>query len=193
MSACEQLRAALLRAVDGDASPEEALAVGKHLTDCTVCRIVLARERRLAVAIDGLEDPIDVDDSFLRTVMATLPAEPPRRRRERRGLRLAGFVGAAVALSAALQALSAVRGTGRWAWANPGPLLDAPPSPHFPELASHAVAGLVTAASGASHLARGLPAHTAWWIVSAAWTVIAILVLGSAAGAAALLALHRRP
>ena len=59
----------------------------RHLPDCTACRILLAREKRLAAMLaDGLVDPLPVGDDFLQGVMNQLPREPvqPRRRPGRR-------------------------------------------------------------------------------------------------------------
>ena len=91
MSVCEQLRPLLSRSAESELAPEEALRVGRHVHDCTACRIRLARERRLAEMVSGLEDPIDVDDGFLARVMDELPRVAPPSRRPRRGLKLAGI------------------------------------------------------------------------------------------------------
>jgi predicted anti-sigma-YlaC factor YlaD len=75
---CIRLRAALLRSIDEDASPSEALLVARHLGTCTACRIVAARARRLACSLDALDDAVALDDeAFLADVMAALPATPP--------------------------------------------------------------------------------------------------------------------
>ena len=70
------------------------MRVARHLSDCTACRILLARERRLASMLaEELED-LPVGEDFVQAVMATLPQEPPPRRRRRyRGLKLAGLAG----------------------------------------------------------------------------------------------------
>lgn len=93
---CRRLRPLLFQTVEGEASPDDALVVGRHVHDCTVCRIVLARSRRLAEMVDSMGDPIDVDESFLDRLMDTLPErplvpEPPRSAGRRRGLKLAGI------------------------------------------------------------------------------------------------------
>lgn len=92
---CRRLRPLLFKIVEGESTPDEALAVGRHVHDCTVCRIVLARSRRLAKMVDAMGDPIEVDESFLTSVMATLPehpasVDPAPARRGRLGLKLAG-------------------------------------------------------------------------------------------------------
>jgi anti-sigma factor RsiW len=90
MTRCEDLQVRIARVAEGEASPDDALAVGRHVEDCTACRIRLARERRLAEMMSDLGDPIDVDERFLHDVMDQLPAHAPRRRpRPRGGLRLA--------------------------------------------------------------------------------------------------------
>ena len=86
---CDDLSGLLARVAEGEATPDEALAVGRHVHDCTACRIRLAKERRLAEMVSDLGDPIEVDTSFLDEVMNQLPAAPPRRTGWRRGLRLA--------------------------------------------------------------------------------------------------------
>ena len=52
MSGCARIRPLIVRSVDGDLDPGEALRLAGHLTNCTVCRIVLARESRLAEMLD---------------------------------------------------------------------------------------------------------------------------------------------
>lgn len=91
MTVCERLRPLLSRKAESELAPEEALRVGRHVHDCTACRIRLARERRLAEMVTGLEDPIDVDDSFVARVMDELPRVTAPSRRHRRGLKLAGI------------------------------------------------------------------------------------------------------
>jgi hypothetical protein len=116
MNGCRRMRALLFRSVEGYLEPSDALRLARHLDRCTRCRIVLARERRLAAVLDDLNDPIDVDESFFESVMASLPDRPAvvtgtdaLRRRWRRGLRLAGImvpiVWAGVAASRLLPAL----------------------------------------------------------------------------------------
>jgi hypothetical protein len=88
----------IFKVAEGEAGPEEALAVGRHIPDCTICRIQLAREVRLARLVSELDDPIEVDESFLEQVMASLPDGPPPKmsaresQRKRRGLKLAGYL-----------------------------------------------------------------------------------------------------
>ncbi|MBZ5640268.1 MAG: zf-HC2 domain-containing protein [Acidobacteriia bacterium] len=99
MKTCERLRPLLSRFAEGEASPAEALGVARHIVGCTACKIVLARERRLHEALEGLRDPVSVDDEFSRLVMAALPASPPSKPSlaRRRGLRLAGLLAVGVA------------------------------------------------------------------------------------------------
>lgn len=104
MGSCERLRPELSRVADAEASPEEAMAVARHVSDCTACRIQLARERRLGSMLEqGLEDPLQVGEDFVQSVMDALPQGPPPvpRRRKRRYLKLAGL-GAWIALAPAL-------------------------------------------------------------------------------------------
>jgi len=96
MSRCGQTRPWIVRSVDGDLKPGEALRLARHLATCTACRIVLARESRLAEMLDGADDALSVDTTFFAAVMASLPERPlppavdvSRRARWRRGLRLA--------------------------------------------------------------------------------------------------------
>jgi len=89
---CDTIRPLLPRVADGEAGPAEAIQVGRHLPDCTACRILLARERRLASMLEEeLEDSLPVGEDFLQGVMATLPLEPPPpvRNKPRRKLKLA--------------------------------------------------------------------------------------------------------
>jgi predicted anti-sigma-YlaC factor YlaD len=86
VSACLEIRPLLARVADGEVSPEEAIRVGLHLPDCTGCRILLARERRLAAMLEqDLEDRLHVGEEFVKAVMAAVPEAPPARRRRERG------------------------------------------------------------------------------------------------------------
>ena len=107
MNRCRGISAWIARSVDGDLEPGEALRLARHLATCTACRIVLARESRLAAFLDGADDGvavgIAVDESFFGAVMASLPDLPvrpavelSRRARWRRGLRLAAWGSVAV-------------------------------------------------------------------------------------------------
>lgn len=127
MATCRTIRAILPRAAEGDLSPSESLTLARHLPRCTACRILLARERRLAEMLDGIEDTLPVDNDFASSVMGALPEGPPPARASalvrarRRGLRIAGFVGL-VGLGTAIFSQLARLGPGR------GPL---PGLPHF--------------------------------------------------------------
>lgn len=122
MGVCDNLRPLLFRVVEGDASPEESLRVARHLSDCTTCKIVLARERRLAQTLDGLLDTLPTDATFVDRVLAELPPPPDRpvegrsdtRSRRRRGLRLLG-----VALAVAAGSGAAVLAAATSAWEIP--------------------------------------------------------------------------
>lgn len=107
MSECERIRDVLPRAAEGEARPEESLLLARHLSGCTACRILLARERRLQDVLSGIKDPIEVESTFLERVMAALPATPPQaasKPARRRGLKLAVFAGLAGTLGLAAAA-----------------------------------------------------------------------------------------
>jgi len=97
MAECTQIRPLLYQYLEREAGPAEAMDVASHLSDCTACKILLARKRRLARMLEeGLEDSIPVGDDFVSSVMATLPDGPPPRRplvKRNRGLKLAALVG----------------------------------------------------------------------------------------------------
>ena len=102
---CERIRPSLYRFAEGEAAPAESLLVARHLPDCTSCRILLARERRLQEMLDDLGDPLPLDEGFLSDVMSAISSRPQPRRRARRRLTLAvklaiGF--AVLALGAAV-------------------------------------------------------------------------------------------
>lgn len=94
MAACAEIAPLLFRADEGEATPEQAMRVARHLADCTACKIHLARERRLsAMLAEDLED-LPVGEEFVHSVMATLPqGPPPDGKRRKRGLKLASFTG----------------------------------------------------------------------------------------------------
>jgi len=79
--------------VDHELEPGEAFGLAAHLADCTACKIVLARRRRLAEMLERELPDIPVDEDFVRTVMDTLPDGPPPRRK-RRGIKLAVLLSA---------------------------------------------------------------------------------------------------
>jgi anti-sigma factor RsiW len=96
--ACKKTLPLLDRLADGEGRPDEALSAARHLSDCTACRIQLARRRRLAAMLDeGLVDSLPVGEEFVQEVMDNLPQAPPpapkRKRKRRRGLKLAGLAG----------------------------------------------------------------------------------------------------
>ena len=98
MSHCDAFAPLLSRVAEGEASPDEAMRTARHLSDCTACRIILARERRLAAILEnGLEDSLQVGEDFVRAVMDNLPTEPPKperlNKKKRRTLKLACLVG----------------------------------------------------------------------------------------------------
>jgi hypothetical protein len=108
MSRCAAVRPLLVRVADAAARPDEALAVARHASDCTACRILLARERRLSHLLerDAAELPL-ATDACVEAIMATLPAGPPPRRARRRALRIVetgALAGLALAGSAVVRA-----------------------------------------------------------------------------------------
>jgi len=116
---CASIRPGLSRYAEGEASPAEALEIGRHLARCTPCRILLCRERRLVELLARLPDPLAVGDELLEGLRRKLPAPLPARRRAvaRRGLRplvvLVGLGGIAeaVRLASALGGRAAEPGT----------------------------------------------------------------------------------
>lgn len=100
---CVRIRPLIGSLAEGELAPDEAMRVARHLPDCTACRIIAARERRLARMLEEDLDDLPVGEEFVRTVMSTLPDGPPppptksdraaRRWKTRRGLKLAGLFG----------------------------------------------------------------------------------------------------
>jgi predicted anti-sigma-YlaC factor YlaD len=94
MPECQQIRPLLGPVHEGEATPEEAILVARHISDCTACRILLARERRLMEILSrGLND-LDVSEEFVQEVMHTLPSDPPQKpitRKKRGGIKLASY------------------------------------------------------------------------------------------------------
>jgi hypothetical protein len=75
---CRRVRPLLHAVAYGEAQPQDAMLTARHVSDCTACRILLARERRLAAVLDGgFEDLLGVGEDFLEAVMAHLPKGPP--------------------------------------------------------------------------------------------------------------------
>jgi anti-sigma factor RsiW len=106
MHDCDPIRPLLYRVAEGEVTPDEAILVARHLPDCTACKILLARERRLARMLEEELDDLHVGEDFVESVMSTLPDGPPpalderSKRRKWRGLKLAGLLG--VSLTAGL-------------------------------------------------------------------------------------------
>lgn len=90
IAACEAVRPGLSRVAEGEAAPREAMAAARHAMECTACKILLARERRLVEMLENDLPEVEVEDRFVAQVMARLPQGPPPRRR-RRGLKIAGL------------------------------------------------------------------------------------------------------
>ena len=81
---CDRIRPLLYRLAEQEADPAEAIEAARHLPRCTACKILLARERRLAVLLERELVDLAVDETFVREVMDTLPTAPPRRAALRR-------------------------------------------------------------------------------------------------------------
>lgn len=137
MATCEQIKPLLYHVAECDAAPDEAMRVARHLPDCTACRILLARERRLAAMLERDLEDLPADEEFVKTVMETLPAGPPPMpagRKKWRGLKLASLAGL---LYGGMIALS----RGGFGLGGPGP---GPSLPSFdPESAQGAGEGLL--------------------------------------------------
>lgn len=96
MHDCATIRPLLSNASDGELNPKETMLVARHIADCTACKIVVARERQLARMLEEDLQDIPVGEDFFRSVMASLPKEPPPaedKKQKRHGLRLAGLGG----------------------------------------------------------------------------------------------------
>lgn len=186
MSRCGRIRPWIVRSVDGDLEPREALRLARHLATCTACRIVLARESRLAEMLDGVDDACGVDESFFGAVMASLPERPlrspgalSRKARWRRGLRLATW-GSVAALGAALAArvLPSLR-------------LDVA-TPAMPRFTPDETEGWISLIGSAAQWIRMTAQSVAWAGSSgawSAWTIGALSLWAAVAAAATLLAL----
>ncbi len=155
MKGCEPIRRVLFRVADGEATPDEAIGVARHVPDCTACRILLARERRLRKMLEHDLEDFPVGEDFVQSVMATLPQDPPpqqgRSRRRSRGLKLACFIGLA-----GLLALPGIGGVAFGIGARPDllPRLDADSA----MAGLQALAGLALMAAGAlQSLTQQLP------------------------------------
>ena len=93
-NSCKVVAPVLFRVADAEASPREAMLAAQHVSDCTACRITLAREVRLAAMLEErLDDPLQVGEDFVQGVMDNLPQGPPppprRAEQKRRALKLA--------------------------------------------------------------------------------------------------------
>jgi len=183
---CRRVRPWITRSVDGDLEPGEALRLARHLSTCTACRIVLARETRLAEILEGVDDTCSVDESFFEAVMASLPERPARpavalsrKDRWRRGLRLAAW-GSIAALGAAL--------AGRFL---PSISLDVA-TPAMPRFTPDETDGLISLLGSAAQWIR-MTAESVAWVGSSAtpgpWTIGAISLSATLAGLALILAL----
>ncbi len=128
MTDCERIRSRLPGCAEGEASPAEALELARHVSRCTGCRILLARERRLLTLLHGLEDPLPADEGLIERLRRVLPARPVavvRRMadRSRRGLRLVAIL---IGTGPAAYAVSQRAG---WSWNGFGSPWSAPPGP----------------------------------------------------------------
>jgi hypothetical protein len=184
MNRCRGIRPFIVRSVDGDLEPGEALRLARHLATCTACRIVLARESRLAEILDGADDGPGVDEHFFGAVMASLPDRPlrpgasiSRRGRWRRGLRLASW-GAVAAFGTGLAArvLMSLR-------------LDMS-TPAMPRFTPDETDGLISLIGSAAQWIR-MTAQSVSWVGSSGawglWTIAAVSLSAAIVGLAALL------
>ena len=156
MRSCEDIRPLLCRSVDYEVEPTEAIELAAHLGDCTACKIVLARRRRLAEMLERDLPDIPVDEDFVRTVMDTLPDGPPPRR-ARRGIKLAVTL-CGIAGATGIAARPWVEGSGVSArMVLPGLDASGPDSlPHSLDVLGWAV-GVLDAAVGRLGLAASVP------------------------------------
>ena len=185
MNGCRRSKAWIVRSVDGDLEPAEALRLARHLASCTACRIVEAKEARLTEMLDGDDDAFAVDESFFLAVMASLPDRPmrsaadmSRQARWRRGLRLAS-VASLTALATGLAA--------RWV---PSLRMDLA-TPAMPRFAADDTDGWISILGSAAQWIRMTAQSVAWAGSSSAlspWTIGALSLGAVLAGAAALLA-----
>jgi len=140
MASCEAIRPLLDKLVEQELSPRQAMKAASHLAGCTGCKILLARERRLARMLEVDLQDIPVGEDFFQSVMASLPSDPPaapsdeEKNKNRHGMRLAGFAGLIGA-----GAMLAARGV--WLQGRPG-LVTALPSTDF-ETARGSLDGLM--------------------------------------------------
>jgi len=180
MNRCRRMQPWIVRSVDGDLHPNEALGLAKHLATCTACRIVLARESRLSEILDGADDGFGVDENFFGAVMASLPDRPvrpgvevARKTRWRRGLRLASWASVgALGTSLAARALSSLHLD-----------MSAPAMPRFfPEDAD----GLISLLGSAAQWIRMTAQSVSWAGSSGAWGVFTIGALSLSAALAGL-------
>lgn len=186
MSGCVRIRPSIVRSVDHDLNPQEALRLARHLATCTACRIVLARESRLAGLLEDESDALSVDESFFRAVMASLPEGPgkpavevSRRARWRRGLRLASI------------ASLAVLGAGIAARVLPSLSLDVA-TPALPRFTADETDGLISLIGMAAQWIRMTAQSVAWAGSSSgfsAWTIGALSLGTAVAGATTVLAI----
>lgn len=186
MIGCRRLLPLIVRSVDFDLEPDEALRLARHLATCTACRIVSARESRLAEMLDGAYDAILVDESFFGAVMASLPDRPvrpgvavSRKDRWHRGLRLAAW-GAIAALGAGLAAR-----------ALPSLSLDvaAPAMPRFTPDDADGLISLIGSAAQWIRMTAQSCAFSGPPGVWGAWTIGALSISAALAGVATLLTL----
>ncbi len=180
MSGCRRIRPLIVRSVDGDLEPGEAFRLARHLTTCTACRIVLARESRLAAMLDGAADAFNVDESFFGTVMASLPDRPvrpalelSRETRWKRGLRLAAWA-----------TIAALCG-GLGARVLPSLRLDVA-APAMPRFTPDDTEGLISLIGVAAQWIRMTAQSVAWSSSSGTWGAFAIGALSLSAVVAAL-------
>jgi hypothetical protein len=132
----------LYRIAEHEAEPAEAIEAARHLPRCTACKILLARERRLAALLEHELADLSVDDAFVRDVMDTLPASPPRpaaQIRVLRGMKLACLAGLLLLYGASVAPHLPAPSPSGW-FPAPAVDLDAPVEPAAPALGVAALA-----------------------------------------------------
>lgn len=185
---CRSMSQLFGRIADGEATPQEALCAARHLSDCTSCRIILARERRLAAFLErGMSDPLQVDESFVDEIMARLPQgppPPPKRKSKRHRLRLASYAGLLALFAWPTLDSTIVGRFGNSAWSLV-PRLAAPDADGFAEGSAH-IGGLVLLAMDRFATGMAIENHAAHLALLAVGAALISLSAGMAATVGAL-------
>jgi anti-sigma factor RsiW len=130
MASCESIRPLLFKMAEREVSPREAMRTASHLAGCTACKILLARERRLARMLEVDLQDIPVGEDFFQSVMDSIPEDPPpaqaeeQKRKSRNGMKLAGFAGLIGAGALLLSRMTLLQGSPGFMSALPSTDLD---------------------------------------------------------------------